>query len=124
MPLLTQHVAASTIEKLYLSEKVVYRACPKGYRLFPSDSRAPCTCSTPQFKPDGRPIATMAYFPFAKQLSTLVANDEFQEMLLNRAERDTPEEGVYADIFDGSVYKTMASTLFPGLFGCRIGTVC
>lgn len=64
-----------------------------------------------RFQANGKPTATMLYFPLSKQLSTLVANKKMRDLLLYRSEIEA-EDGVYKDVFDGSAYKGLTPDLF------------
>ena len=55
----------------------------------------------------------MLYMPLAEQIAALISNDTRREKLMNLMERESEEDGVREDIFDGNVYKKQKS-LFKG----------
>ena len=51
----------------------------------------------------------MLYMPLAEQIAALIANDTRQKKLMTLMDRESEEEGVREDIFDGNMYKKQKS---------------
>ncbi|KAG2223481.1 hypothetical protein INT45_001229, partial [Circinella minor] len=108
-PLLSPKTSENRLGKLFQLDETVYWICPKRCRLFPQVLNDECSCGEQQFKSNGKPVETMSYFPLGRQLSNLIADKETREMIQDVHE---PEPGQMNDIFDGSVYKKLKSTIF------------
>ncbi|KAI7848621.1 hypothetical protein BDC45DRAFT_574641 [Circinella umbellata] len=72
-----------------------------------------CPCGQKRYKENDnsnlQAVSTMLYMPLAEQIAALIANDMRQKKLMTLMNRESEEEGVHEDIFDGNMYKKQKS---------------
>ena len=112
IPLFSPAKSEARLERMFKLKETKYRMCPNRCRLFPQFSNHPCKCKEKQFNPNGKPIATMSYFPLARQLAYFIANNDIRSSLYQTMTQEH-SPGMLKDIFDGSVYKELKPNLFP-----------
>ncbi|KAI7847413.1 hypothetical protein BDC45DRAFT_575875 [Circinella umbellata] len=73
-----------------------------------------CLCGKEQFLSDGKPIASMSYFPIRQQLAYMIADSDICMSILDTVTLQLlkPGEEVLTDITNGTVYRTLKAHLF------------
>ncbi|KAG2223136.1 hypothetical protein INT45_005692 [Circinella minor] len=116
-PILSKYKAETKITEQYPVKPVYYDYCQNSCQIYTDYVSIGCSCGQQRYKESNpnklQAVSTMLYMPLAEQIAALISNDTRREKLMNLMERESEEDGVREDIFDGNVYKKQKS-LFKG----------
>ena len=116
-PILSKYKAETKITEQYPVKPVYYDYCQNGCQIYTDYVSIGCPCGQKRYKEINpnklQAVSTTLYMPLAEQIAALISNDTRGEKLMTLMDRESEEDGVREDIFDGNMYKKHKS-LFKG----------
>lgn len=119
------YMVEEEITARYAIKPMIYDCCINGCKMYnENDNGDSCPfCDEKRYNArakrsmDGSNMkrtsrATATHIPLSAQIARLIAADCTREKLLYRSQRQEKAPGEYDDVFDGSIYKSVADTCF------------
>ncbi|KAG2209615.1 hypothetical protein INT45_009870, partial [Circinella minor] len=113
-PLFSPAKSEARLKKMFNLQETKYCICPGHCRLFPLTLMDDFSCGKEQFFSNGKPIASMSYFPLKRQLAYMILDQDICTSILDTVTLQPLESGEEAltDITDGTIYRTLKAHLF------------